>query len=73
MRYRLLAEIAPRGPWVSLRLIVDGRAYSLSWNGYRLAQSRTLRPLYRDRPLLLEEVVQYLEHAMPGDVRRFAP
>ena len=61
IRYRLFEEIAPRGPWTSLRVAVEGRAYWLSWNGTRLARSSDLERLVDRFPTLAEELVSYLE------------
>ena len=44
-----------------MRLVVDRRPYSLSWNGQRLARGRDVARLARDWPELLEHLVAYLE------------
>lgn len=64
-RYRLLVELAPRGPWASLRLKVEGRVYWLSWNGERLSRSDELRRLCTTHPTVAEELTAFLEAQLP--------
>jgi hypothetical protein len=63
--YRLLADVAPTGPWLSLRLVVDSRPYSLSWNGSRLARGRALVTLCARHPDVAEWLCEYLAATWP--------